>query len=343
MVNENWKYKFLNKIVTGDSYYLLREIPDESINLVVTSPPYYQQREYGKGIGNEKKLEDYLENVLRIFDECVRVTKSCGSIVFNLGDKYKKGSLLLVPYRFAIEALKRNSIKLVNIITWIKLNPTPRQFKRRLVSSTEPFFHFVKTDDYYYDINSFMSSLIVKHKKSNNNSNNIGKKYFELIDQSSLSNEEKWSAKEELLNTINEVKQGKIESFRMKIRGLHSMPFGGQEGGRKIQLEKRGFTIIKIYGNKLKKDIIECPVETIRGCKHPAIYPEYIIQELIKLLTKKGDTVLDPFVGSGTTAIAAKKLMRNYIGIDINPEYCKYAEERLKNTSPQQNILEFLF
>jgi site-specific DNA-methyltransferase (adenine-specific) len=339
---KNWKEKFLNKIVCGDSYFLLQEIPDNSISLVITSPPYFQQRDYdGFGIGNEKKLEEYFSNLLKIFKECVRITKEDGSVVFNIGDKYENSSLLMVPHKFAIEALKSNPIKLVNIITWVKLNPTPRQFKRRLVSSTEPFFHFVKTDSYYYDIDSFMDHKNLFRSK-NNSGNKIGQGYFKLIEKSSLADEEKQQAQRELLEVIQEVKNGRIESFRMKIRGIHSEPFGGQEGGRKIQLEKKGFTIIKILGNGLKKDVIESPVETIKGSKHPAIYPEYIIQELIKLLTRKGDAVLDPFVGSGTTTLAAKKLDRNYIGIDINPSYCKYATRRLDNIKPNHNLFEFL-
>ena len=79
------KEKFLNKIVCGDSYFLLQKIPDNSIHLTITSPPYFQQRNYdGLGIGNEKAVEGYFENLLKIFDECVRITKDAGSIVFRL-------------------------------------------------------------------------------------------------------------------------------------------------------------------------------------------------------------------------------------------------------------------
>ncbi len=333
--------KFLNQILCEDSLKKLKEIPSNTIDLVITSPPYYKQREYGKGIGNEKTVEEFLENLLQIFHECVRVVKKEGSIVFNLGDTYENGNLLLVPYRFALEVLKREPIILVNNITWVKLNPTPRQFNRRLVSSTEPFFHFVKSKEYYYKLDIFMQHTNSK-KKNNGNANNIGKKYFELIASSSLSKDEQELAKNELEKTIQEVKAGKITSFRMKIRGIHSMPFGGQEGGRKTQILKKGFTIIKIYGNSLKRDIIECSVEAIKGRKHPAIYPEYIIQELLMLLTKKDSVVLDPFIGSGTTAIACKKLGRNYIGIDINPPYCEYARERLQKVKYESSLIDFL-
>ena len=136
----------------------------------------------------------------------------------------------------------------------------------------------------------------------------------------------------ELQEVIEEVRAGKIESFRMKIRGIHSEPFGGQDGGRKYQLMRKGFTIIKIKGEPIKRDVIGSAVETIKGCKHPAIYPLYIIKELIRLLSRPGEIILDPFIGSGTTAVAAKELGRRYIGIDINEEYCKYAKLRLENS-----------
>ena len=119
--------------------------------------------------------------------------KKDGSIVFNIGDKYEKSSLLLVPYRFAIKVLEKEPVKLVNEITWVKLNPTPRQFRKRLVSSTEPFFHFVVSDDYYYNLDAFMNLLDLTRNKKNGNGNNIGKKYFELIEKSDLTEEQKKS------------------------------------------------------------------------------------------------------------------------------------------------------
>ncbi len=91
----------------------------------------------------------------------------------------------------------------------------------------------------------------------------------------------------------------------MKIRGVHKEAYGGMEGGRNNQIRNNGFTVIKILGNKLKKDLIESPVEITKENHHPAVYPIYIVQELIKLLSKEGNTVLDPFCGSGTTCVAA--------------------------------------
>lgn len=161
-----------------------------------------------------------------------------------------------------------------------------------------------------------------------------------LIEQSKLTPQQKNMARAALQQVIEEVKNGQIQSFRMKIRGIHSEPFGGQEGGRKIQLDKNGFTIIRIYGNPLKKDVIITPVESLKNCPHPAIYPAYIVEELLKLLTKPGDVVLDPFMGSGSTAVAAFQNGRVYIGFDISQEYCRLALQRLKSVQQQISLWE---
>jgi len=336
---------FLNEIVCGDSVDLLKLIPDDSVDLVITSPPYFQQREYdGGGVGNEKKPEDYISALMKIFRECVRVIKPTGSIVFNVGDKYEDSSLLLMPYRFAIAATEQCGVTLVNNVTWVKSNPTPRQFKRRLVSSTEPFFHFVKSQNYKYFMDEFLKPADEPKPNGNGNGNgageNVGKKYFLLIEQSKLAPKQKEMARTALEEVIEEVRNSEIQGFRMKIRGIHSEPFGGQDGGRKIQLDKNGFTIIRIYGNPLKKDVIATPVESLKNCPHPAIYPVKIVDEFIKLLTQKGDVVLDPFVGSGSTAVAAFQNERAYIGFDISEEYCLYAQKRISSIKHQLSLWE---
>ncbi|MEO0092332.1 MAG: DNA methyltransferase [candidate division WOR-3 bacterium] len=335
--------QIINKIICGDAAEVMKRIPSNSIDLVITSPPYYKQRVYaGIGIGNEKSVDEYIEKLIEIFKECVRVAKATASIVFNIGDKYENGNLLLVPYRFALEALKQTEVTLINEITWVKSNPTPKQDKTKLVTSKEPFFIFVKSNNYKFNKDAFMNHLDLLRDKNRKAGNDIGKRYFELINKSNLNSEEKRKARGELEKAIMEVKQGKIESFRMKIRGLHSMPYGGQEGGRKIHLERNGFTIIKIYGNAMKRDIIESPVETIKGNIHPAVYPEFVIQQFLKLLTDEGDVVLDPFMGSGTTGVVAKKMRRNFIGIEICAEYCKYAERRIAQTTPNAPLEIFV-
>jgi len=328
---------FTNKIIQGDSLQILKEMKSNSVDLVITSPPYFQQRDYGNGntgIGNEETEKQYLDNLLAIFYESVRVTKPTGAIVYNLGDKYINGGLSLLPYKFAIQAIESNKVFLINDITWSKLNPTPRQDKRKLIQATEPFFVFAKSKEYKFNLDDYLQHLDNLNKKNGNNPNTkIGEKYFELIDNADLTDTEKNNAKKELNYAIQSVISGEINSFRMKIRGLHKLAYGGQAGGRNNQINNNGYSIIKITGNKLKKDIIESPVEITKDNSHPAVYPIYIIQELIKLLTNKGDIVLDPFNGSGTTCVAAKNLGRQYVGIEINPEYVELANQRIKENN----------
>ena len=330
-----------SKLYWGDTIELLPLIPNDTINAVITSPPYFQQRAYGdgSGIGNEETVEAYLAHLMQVFRHCVRITKDTGTIVFNLGDKYLDGNLLLIPYQFALAVQKEKLAKLVNELTWVKINPVPKQDPRKLTSATEPFFIFAKSPQYYFNKDAFLAYRDSYCNKKTAG-NDIGKKYFALIDASDLSEEQKDHARAALSAVILEVTQGKLSSFRMKIQGIHALPYGGQAGGRLTQIETKGFTIIKIHGNALRRDVIESTVETVKGNIHPAVYPESIVQELIGLLTKENDLVLDPFLGSGTTAVAAKRLGRRYIGIELHREYIEYAEQRLSDE--QSNIFEVL-
>jgi site-specific DNA-methyltransferase (adenine-specific) len=328
----NWIESNLNTIINGDCLNVLKTIPNQTVDVVVTSPPYFQQRTYGcEGIGNEENIDEYIQNLIKIFVECVRVTKKTGTIVFNLGDKYLDGNLLLVPYRFAIEVQKLKIVRLINELTWVKVNPVPKQCPKKLIPATEPFFIFAKTDDYKFYRDSFLEYRdMFQNGNKKKTSNDVGKKYFEMIENSTLTPLEKLQAQKELIEVIAEVQKGTIESFRMKIRGIHALPYGGQGGGRLNQIEKNGFTIIKILGNSMRKDVIESTVETIKGNIHPAVYPEFIIQELLKLLSIENDIILDPFMGSGTTAAVANRLNRNFIGIELNKDYIEYAMDRIK-------------
>ena len=289
-----------NVIHCAEALSVLKSLPSDSIDTVITGPPYFQQREYGGGgIGNESHINDYIEKLMEVFLECVRIVKNSGTLVFNLGDKYLSGNLMLIPWRFAIEAQKHT--RLINQLTWVKVNPAPKQDTRKLINSTEPFFIFAKSAGYYFNKEAFLGSIKKTGKKRT--SDDLGKKYFEIIDASDLSNDQKKAARSALSEVIAEVKSGELESFRMKIKGVHALPYGGQAGGRLNQINNNGFTIIKIYGTGIRRDVIESTVETIKGNPHPAVYPEYIVQEIIHLLTQDCDVVPDPFMGSGTTAV----------------------------------------
>ena len=326
------------RVVCSDNRRLLPGLAAGSVDLVVTSPPYFSQREYAApGLGNEESVGEYLNNIMETFAQIIRVMKPTGSIVYNMGDKIISGSLQLIPYRFAIRALDEFDLRLVNDITWIKRNPTPHQFNRRLTVSTEPFFHFSLNGDYYYNRDAFQPADEAPKRKP---TTKLGSRYRDLIDGSELTAMERRAAHTALDAAIADVREGRIQSFRMKIRGIHAPAYGGQDGGRKMHIERHGFTIIRISGQAMKRDVIESPVESLPGNGHPAIFPVRVIREIIRLLSPQDGLVLDPYLGSGSTMVAAVQEGRSCIGIDISNDYCVSARERVSQTVHQPELAQ---
>ena len=327
-----------HQVICADNQRFLPSLDAQSVDLVVTSPPYFSQREYTTlGLGNEESIEEYLDNIFRTFSQVVRVMKPTGNIVYNMGDKIIGGSLQLIPYRFAVKVLDEFNIRLVNDITWVKRNPTPHQFSRRLTNSTEPFFHFALGSDYYYDREAFQPREPEPRGKP---TAKLGSRYRELIESSSLDSWQRKEAHKALDDVISDVWAGRIQSFRMKIRGIHAPAYGGQDGGRKMHLERDGFTIIRIKGNAMKRDVIVSPVESLPGNGHPAIFPVRVVREIIRLLCPPSGHVLDPYLGSGSTMVASVLEGRNCTGIEISDEYCRTTMGRLSEikTEPKMSL-----
>jgi DNA modification methylase len=311
-----------NFIQCADAFKFSESIPDESIDLVLANPPSWGSKantEDSHELGQERSLEDYLQKLWRMMYDLIRITKSTGHIVININDKQENYGWLLIPYRFAME-IADEDCRLLNIINWVKKNNIQRQYKNKLLPSVEPFFHFIKSNDYYYNIQAYQRKRSEPGCLKRPNSN-IGQKYFPMIKLSSLTDEQKSLAESELKVAIDEVKEGKIQSFRMKIKGIHAI------GTHRMY--KKGFTLLKYSGNTaIKRDVIESSVEFIKGVNQ-SIFPEKLVRELLYLLTQPNDIIFDPFCGFGTTCLVAKKMNRRYIGIDLNESYVKKAKERL--------------
>jgi len=176
----------VNTIIQGDALEILKQIPDESIDCVVTSPPYWSLRDYeveGQ-LGREKIFQEYIDELCNIFDEVKRALKPTGTCFVNIGDtyiskgptrhkgyvdpKYPNGrvggdcepsglkqsieskNLALIPFRFAIEMQNRGWI-VRNTIIWHKPNCMPESVKDRFTKSHEYIFFFVKNQKYYFD------------------------------------------------------------------------------------------------------------------------------------------------------------------------------------------------
>lgn len=127
------------------------ELKDGEVQTIFTSPPYWNKRKYVKkpSIGEEKKPEDYVQNLVDHLQDCQRVLSDKGSFFLNIGDTFQDGNLLNIPHRVVIGLQERGWI-LRNTIIWSKTNPKPSSSKNNLCPTYEFIFHLVKTKDYFY-------------------------------------------------------------------------------------------------------------------------------------------------------------------------------------------------
>lgn len=154
-------------ILVGDVIEKLKEIPTKSISCIITSPPYWGQRDYEvKGqIGQERTPEEYIQKIVEVGNELKRVLKDNGCYFLNIGDKYMEKNLLMIPSRVAIE-MQKNGWLLRNFIVWHKPNHMPTSIKDRFNNTWEAIFFFVKDTGKYYTPNYFfeIDNVRIPHK-----------------------------------------------------------------------------------------------------------------------------------------------------------------------------------
>jgi site-specific DNA-methyltransferase (adenine-specific) len=146
--------------ISKDQYHLynsnsdnMKEVDSNTINCIITSPPYYNKRNYvdGGGLGNEDSVEEYIDNLVSHLKDCYRVLRYDGSFYLNIGDSYNNYSLQNIPHRVIIKLIDEYGWYLRNTIIWRKTNPLPSGDKTKLTSSYEFIFHLTKSKDYKYN------------------------------------------------------------------------------------------------------------------------------------------------------------------------------------------------
>jgi len=247
--------KFLNKIICGDCLQVISTLPDDSIDLCITSPPYNVDLGEYDSYDDDRKHKEYIKWLTKIFKILFPKLKSGGRIAINIGD----GCNGKVPTHVDIFNFMRHIGYLpMTTIIWEKGNTSRRTawgtFKSPLNVSFPTPFEFV--------------IVFVK------------------------------------------------ESYRL------------QENGE-TDLTKDEFINWSMPVWRFPKSEYRRSMRLIRGRAHPAPFPIELPTRLMKMLSWKGAVVLDPFVGSGSTALACKNLERKYIGIDISKKYCRIAENAL--------------
>jgi site-specific DNA-methyltransferase (cytosine-N4-specific) len=260
-------------ILQGDALTMLRTLPDEHVQMTITSPPYWQLRDYRVAgqLGLEPSYDDYISKLCDVFDEVKRVLRHDGTCWVILADTYSgssgsppspfhakarrfnytfpkpprsdipKKSLCLIPFRFAIEMVCRGWI-LRNVLIWKKPNALPESVRDRFTIDFEYLFFFAKSHRYYF----------------------------------------------------------------------------------KQQLEPAVYE----KGMRNHRSILEVNTRPLFS-NHFAAYPEELIEMPMKAGCPEGGTVLEPFLGSGTTGVVAERLGRRWLGIELNPDYVQLARERL--------------
>ena len=341
VLDENQK----NGLLTGNCKDILTEIRDESIDCVITSPPYWQMRKYHTNrndadsmIGEEKTPEEYVKRLSGIFHQIKQVLKSDGSVWLNLGDKYHNKNLMGMPWRVAL-AMQNDGWILRNDIIWHQMKGT-QSAKDRLRDVHEHIFHFVKSKKYYYDADA----IRIKPKKlpKINGKEGIsatgvsGKKYRrQILESNELNEQERAAAIKTLDQTLEKIKAGELVDFRMTIRGAQRTYHSNnlEVSGRAKELETKGFYIMTSNAKgHLPSDIWNIvPEDEWRKDVHYAVFPTELLELPIKATSRIDSVILDPFMGTGSTLVAANQLNRQGLGIELSEEYVEIARNRLNS------------
>lgn len=262
------KNQFLNSIQQGDSLQLLKQLPENSIQLVVTSPPYYAYKDYGNNEGNIENFgsyREYLNYLDNWLEQIYRVTCEDGRACIIIDDKHTNLKTEGINKNRGTHARlillgEKHGFIYKDLIIWAKARVGHASGGAKYMLGSFPYPPNIPLVNWF--------EYIIVFRKD-------GKPQ---------------------VTTITEKQKEK---------------------------SKLGFNEFKWASESIWK----ISAEQNRG--HPCPFPEKLARRLIKLFSFHGDIVLDPFLGSGTTAMVAKQLGRNYIGFEINPEFCEIARKRL--------------
>lgn len=313
-------------IICSDALEALKSLPSGSCRCCVTSPPYFHLRDYNvdEQIGMEPDLQQYIARLVAVFREVKRVLTDDGTLWLNIADSYgqnfrwgdkgnasikqrsNKGSirfmrcpkykssvrnkcLMGIPWRLAF-ALQDDGWILRQDIIWHKTNSMPESVKDRCTKSHEYIFLMAKKPVYYFDYEAIMEPV------------------------AKVTSKEVGGSLKAFGPPQSRRRSGNKERKARPVPGIGKNGLAGN-----IPYED-------VSGYRRKRDVWSMSTSKRKGQNHFATFPEELAENCILAASAPGDTVLDPFMGSGTTVRVAHRLGRCAIGIDISQEYCEYAE-----------------
>jgi len=317
-------------VLNNDALKGLSQLESQSVDCIITSPPYFQLRDYhiDGQIGLETSPKEYIDKLVAVFDEAKRVLKDTGTLWIVISDTYagdKQGktdeklayipkqminkkpgniprkSLMMIPSRLAIEMIDHGWV-LRNKIIWHKPNAMPSSVKDRFTVDYEEVFFFTKSKTYFFNQpKEKMKTLDSGTVRGSKAALKVLNKGLRILN--------------EYNRTISDSKQS--------------------QGGRS---DYTGFNERYVHPENLmrnKRTVWSISTES-SSIEHFAMFPRELVETMMEAGCPKNGVVLDPFLGSGTTCIIAKQTGRSYVGIELNPEYAKIAEKRLSEISTVQ-------
>ena len=283
----------IDSIYCGDAEQQLRRLEEGFADTIVTSPPYFRQRNYADSnqVGQERTPEEYIDRLVNVFREAKRSLHDRGTLWLVLGDKYQAKRLLGMPWRVAL-ALQDDGWYLRSDIIWQKPNAMPSAVKNRPTTDHEYVFLLSKSESYYYDIDAIREPHVTFSENS-------------------------------------QMKGGRNHFFKRD-----STPESGKNGGHPNLHNGRWDQAFHPKGRN-KRTVWSIPLSKFREA-HFAVFPESLVETCILAGCPEQGIVLDPFMGSGTTALVSNRLNRHFVGVECVSDYCKMARQRIKVAKQEQ-------
>ncbi|MBB4910532.1 DNA-methyltransferase [Actinophytocola algeriensis] len=336
----------LGQILVGDARERLAELPDASVDCIITSPPYWALRDYGHAeqLGAEASVDDWVSALVELCDQLARVLTPTGSLWLNLGDSFArraqdgapKKSLLLGPSRVALQLLNRGWL-LRNQVIWHKPNAMPSSVSDRLTTTYEVVYFLTRQPHYFFDLDAI-------RRPSRSQARPFDRRPASYPPRSAVPSLGRGRAPRVNLNR---------GLAGMKAAGLSSHPLGKNPGdvwaigtGRYTGAHFATFPLELVR----RPLLATCPELVCANCSRPWTRPTQPAHERhlpraplqadcrCRALARRG-IVLDPFMGAGTVALAAEQHGRDWLGCELNPVYAELARQRLADwrstTTPQ--------
>lgn len=354
------------KILQGDVLKMLRRLPDGEVNCCVTSPPYWQLRDYQtKGqMGMEKTPQEYIAKVVEVFREVRRVLRKDGTLWLNIGDSYNNGrtgghgdtgggdkstlqspagrgkcptkkhtdpklkikDMVGIPWRVAF-ALQADGWYFRSDIIWAKPNPMPESCRDRPTKAHEYLFLFAKSKKYFYDFKAIQEPGVYGAPNEPDKIKSPNGQGF------SRKNRKPAGWADNGSHTAASWGTEKNQGRKDKQRG-HSRRHEGFNERWDLMTKEEQTSVMR--NKRSVWNIPTCPYPEA----HFATFPPDLVIPCVTAGSPKGGLVLDPFSGSGTTGLVADRLERNGILIDSNPDYVVMAEKRIKKDCPMFTKVE---